>query len=80
MKYIIEAIVRMGLLQLLIEIYKSQGREGVERMLTIPEQQIKKITDKSGANFEDVIRERNQSRDETLDFIEKALNVDIGED
>lgn len=80
MKYIIEAIVRMGLLQLLIEIYKSQGREAVERMLTISENQIKKITDKSGANFEDVIKERNQSRDETLDFIEKALNVDIEED
>ena len=58
------------IVQFAIAAYRSGGRDAVVRMLTIPERDVKKITDKTGANFSEAKAARDAWAEAGADFIE----------
>jgi len=67
----------MNYLQIVISVYKTFGREAAKRFITPPRSVIKQLIDKTGANFELAIEERDEFVEQTLQFVESCLDADF---
>lgn len=67
----------MNYLQIALSIYKTFGRGAAERFLTPSESLVRKICDKTGADPEEALEERNEFVQEALEFLESVVDEDF---
>jgi hypothetical protein len=58
------------LINLLIATYHTQGRDGLVRMLTLSEDQIKHIEARTHGDLQGALAERGEWAEKTADFVE----------
>jgi len=61
---------------LFISLYKSSGREGVKRAITIPEKELKRVQSRNQDSLDEAIQKRDAFVEAAADFVEELANLD----
>ncbi len=58
-------------------IYRAAGKDAARRFLTPPRSFVKSVCDKTGADFDQAIQERDESVEENLEFLESLVDANF---
>lgn len=74
LKNILAGLFKMNLWEVALLAYKSEGREAAKRILTPPEKFVRQMCEKSGADPEKALEERDEAVEENLEFLESIID------
>jgi len=80
MNFLSKLFTNVNIYDLLLGIYREKGRDGVKRFLTPPENYVRHICKKTGADFDEAIVQRDQAVEETLQFVESLVDNNFDEE
>ncbi len=61
---------------ILITIYRTSGREGVRRAITIPEKELAKIQKRNNDELSEAVEKRDEAVEGVLNLVEELANLD----
>ena len=61
---------------ILITIYRTSGREGVRRAITIPEKELVKIQKRNKDELSEAVEKRDAAVEGVLNLVEELANLD----
>lgn len=70
----------VNIYDIVLSVYKSEGREAAKRMLTPPEKFIRAACKKTGADPVVALKERDEMVHEQLEFLESLVDKNFEDD